>query len=192
MQRLWGMWARAGGAKHRRTLSARNTPAACAHAPTILACLCILITASTPAPYKHDFHLSTTEVTQNPTAQKTEWLIRVFQDDLELALQKQFATKIDLQQQTLTNDQLKKYFNKHLLVKRSNQTIAVHYLGYELQEQSCWLYLETNIVKLPITVRATWLQELYDDQKNLLRFQFSESRTFYTATNESPEIHILK
>lgn len=168
-----------GGAKHR--------------APPLIHYILILssllLISTTP---KHDFHISTTEVTLNTKAQKTEWLIRVFQDDLEIALKKEFNTKVDLQKQPETNILLKQFFNNHLIIKKNALKIPLNYLGYELQDQSCWIYIETETLLPPFSIKATWLQDVYADQKNLFRVQFSENKSFFCCDTQNPEVLIPK
>ncbi len=117
----------------------------------------------------HPLHVSTTDISYNAKDSKLEVICRVFTDDFETALAKQFNAKTDLQKPALHNamDELvKKYLAMHLQVKTGDANTPLNYLGFELDKEAINIYLESAQVPIPkkIGAEVSLLHNIFDDQ----------------------------
>jgi len=139
--------------------------------------LCFLLTGLS-APKKdagnmpHPLHVSTTDISYNAQDSKLEITCTIFADDFELALQKQFHTKTDLQKPALhaaMDVLVKNYMNQHLHIKTAS-VASVNYLGFELNREAINVYLESEKTTTPkkIDVEVSLLHNIFDDQLNIV------------------------
>lgn len=95
----------------------------------------------------HPFYVSVTEINHNAKTQSVEISCRMFYDDLEYVLEKQNNIKLDIvkpaNKQQL-NQLISNYIHKHLVVKVDGKVLDPAYLGYEIQEDGAWSYLEVK------------------------------------------------
>lgn len=95
----------------------------------------------------HPFYVSVTEITHNAKTQSVEISCRMFYDDLEHVLEKQYHTKLDIVKPA-NKDQLNKllndYIHQHLVIKVDGKVLNPAYVGYEIQEDGAWTYLEVK------------------------------------------------
>ena len=122
---------------------------------------------------KHPFHVSTTEINHNAADKTLEISCKIFVDDFESCLSKQYHTKADLSaasMKTAMDSLVKKYLLSHLLVKADGRAVAIHYLGFEKEDVATNIYLEAeNISSVKkVEVNDSILQDLYDDQINII------------------------
>ncbi len=126
-----------------------------------------------PVGTKHPFHVSTTEINHNATEKSLEIISKIFVDDFESCLEKQYHTKADLSSAAMKNamDSLvKKYLLTHLAIKADGRNVPIHYLGFEKEDIAANIYLEVENLSAvkKIEVSDSILQDLYDDQTNIL------------------------
>ena len=123
----------------------------------------------------HPIHVSLCEVQYNAQTKKLEISLRVFTDDLELALEKTYGAKL-LHIGTATEraeavSHIQQYVLQHLKLAPGSATpLKLTYLGKEQEGLATWVYLESEPLP-PFTtlqVTNTLLHALYDDQQNLV------------------------
>lgn len=93
----------------------------------------------------HPFYVSVIEIEHNAPEKTVEISIRIFSDDLEKTLQKYSQYKVDLTQPSDSSrlaQQIANYLRQTLVLKANGQTLQPQYLGYELNKESVWCYLE--------------------------------------------------
>jgi len=117
----------------------------------------------------HPLHVSTTDISYNAKDNKLEIICKVFTDDFETALAKQFNTKTDLQKPAMHDAMdalVKKYLAAHLSIKTGDAAITINYLGFELDKEAINIYLESAQISLPkkIGVEVSLLHNIFDDQ----------------------------
>lgn len=122
---------------------------------------------------KHPLHVSTTEIEFNSKEKSLEISCRIFTDDFETALTKQFKTKVDLNKQilhTAMDELVKKYINANLQYKVNGKNLTANYIGFEKDNEATNVYLEIeNISSLQsISLTNGILYDLFDDQMNIL------------------------
>lgn len=121
----------------------------------------------------HPFHVSTTEINHNAAEKTLEISCRIFTDDFESALTKQYNTRADFSSTALKNNMdslAKKYINLHLQLKVEGKPVIMSYLGHEKENEAVYVYLEVAQVAKAgkVEVVNSILHNLYDDQINIL------------------------
>jgi len=95
----------------------------------------------------HPFYVSVTEINHNSHTQAVEVSCRIFYDDLERTLEKQYHTRVDIVKpadKSKMNQLLNDYIKKHLIIKADGKVLALSYVGYEIQEDAAWTYFEVK------------------------------------------------
>jgi hypothetical protein len=95
----------------------------------------------------HPFYVSLTDIKINSKQSVIEWSQRVFIDDLEAVLNKNQNAKISLSkdiESPKVENLIKEYFQKHTNISINGVNVPLRWLGYELEEDVVWIYLETQ------------------------------------------------
>lgn len=127
---------------------------------------------------RHDFHTSLTEARVNQTNKSLEITVRVFSDDLELAIQK-FSKQESLKITDPQSDALiQSYFRKHLAFVKEKDVVFGQYLGKEVETDVTWIYIEIpKADRLKgFNLLNTIFLEVFDDQTNVVNFIDGEIR----------------
>jgi len=121
----------------------------------------------------HPFYLSITAIDYNEQAHRVEISARIFYDDLEAALKDARDLKIDLINPTdksATDSLLSAYFLDHLRLSVNGKPVSVRYVGYEIDEDVAWCFLEAvninRVERLRIDNRI--LFDHFPKQSNIL------------------------
>lgn len=129
----------------------------------------------------HPFYISLTEMRYNPSTRKIEIAQKIFWDDLEVALSKEFKEKVDFlkpKDKTKLESQLRTYLLKHNQVSVNGKMLSLTYLGFEVDEEAAWFYLESSETTLPqsVEVKNSILLEDFDGQQNIVHV-YSQSKS---------------
>jgi hypothetical protein len=121
----------------------------------------------------HPFFISLTEIRYNPSSQKMEIAQKIFWDDLEVALGNHFDEKVDFLNPTdkaKLDRQVKEYLLKNNQVAVNSKVLTLNFLGFEIEEDAAWFYIESSTSELPKTVEVknTILLEDFDGQQNIV------------------------
>lgn len=128
----------------------------------------------------HPFYISLTEIRYNEREKSLEIEQKIFWDDLEVALSKEYNQKVNFLQAS-DQAQLERMVREYLLANNSisvnGQVLSLDYLGYEVDEDAAWFYLEAKRVPSPRTVeiKNTVLLAHFSDQQNIINFYKSNS-----------------
>lgn len=130
---------------------------------------------------KHPLHVSTTEIEFNSKEKSLEISCRIFTDDFETVLAKQFKTKADLTKPAMhkaMDELIKKYMENHLKYNINGKIFNASYIGFEIDHEATNVYLEvTNINSLQkLNLTNTILYDLFDDQMNILHVEKQGAR----------------
>ena len=123
----------------------------------------------------HPFHVSVTEINHNAKDKTLEISCKIFTDDFEDALSRKYKTKVDLVQpkdkpamDKLVND----YIKNHLAVKADNKGRVMDYIGFEVENEAVYVYMQVN--DIPTITRAdvtnSVLYDLFNDQTEIIHF----------------------
>lgn len=98
----------------------------------------------------HPFYVSVVDVNHNVKDKNVEISVRIFVDDFENILKKNNKRNIDLNKSTNdveVNKLVQYYVESKLQISLDNKMQTMHYLGYEVQKESAWIFLEINNIK---------------------------------------------
>ena len=139
-----------------------------------LCCGLLALLAATPA---HDFHFSRTDVHWNPETSTFQATVRVFTDDLELAIRRH-ADLRDTHAIWLGDDQewqgadsaIAGWLRQHFNLRVDGTPVALTWVGKEVELDVSYLYLESQPLNLtgvePWHAKNTMLFGEFDDQVN--------------------------
>ena len=122
----------------------------------------------------HPFFVSVIELNHNPKEKSVEISMRIFVDDFEATLKKFGNTKIDVakpEDKAALDKLIVNYINQKIQISIDAKKVAMHYVGYEIKQESVWLYFEIdniNTIK-KIDVNSNLLYEYQDKQINIFR-----------------------
>ena len=142
--------------------------------------------------FLHPIHISVTEIEYDQREQALEIMMRVFIDDLEVSIQKDFnQPDLDILEPVngLTLDQMaERYLARHFSVSLDNKIQKIRYLGHELESDALIFYIEVSQVKKwnAIQIRNSIITETYDDQSNLVHVTVGDKVKSVRLTKETP------
>ncbi len=139
----------------------------------------------------HDFHVSVCEVYHNPDSNSLEISMKIFTDDLELAI-RQYSdgefTLLDTEAKNVDSDMLEKYLNQHFQILIDEKDTQLEFVGFEFDYDVILCYLEGKKVRKisTIEIKNEVITEVFADQINLTHFQYNGSMKSLKATREQP------
>ena len=138
-----------------------------------------LAPALTPAAAAHKYYTSLAQVEYNAEAKSVEVSLRVFADDLELALTRRTGRAVSLDRtkdaDRLVLDYLRDTFG---IRNRGGEAKALKWVGMELRAGVAWLYLEAEMPEglAGARLRDHVLFELFAEQVNTVSVSYPGAR----------------
>jgi hypothetical protein len=129
----------------------------------------------------HKYYLSLTQIEYNKNQKSLEVIINVFMDDIELAINKEYAIDLNL----TTKDELKdadvyfhNYLTKNLTFTIDNDIVTHNYIGKEYEGDLVYFYLEIAVKENPksLEVFNTILLTYFEQQQNIVKFKNDSKR----------------
>ena len=129
----------------------------------------------------HKYYLSLTQIEYNKDQNSLEVIINVFMDDIELAINKEYAIDLNL----TTKDELKdadvyfhNYLTKNLTFTINNELVKHTYIGKEYEGDLVYFYLEIAVKENPksLEVFNTILLTYFEQQQNIVKFKNDSKR----------------
>lgn len=138
-----------------------------------------LIICSIPNSHAHKFYVSLTEIRYYMQTKSFEISMRLFPDDLDLAISNitginpQLATKLEHQD---ADQWARDYIFQHFGIFADDEKLAIHYIGKEAEGDAIWIYMETSCKELPTELRVlnSMLTESFEDQKNIVQLYIAD------------------
>lgn len=143
--------------------------------------------------FSHPFFVSVTEIKHNQTNHSLEISCKMFSDDLEKALEKQYHVQLDLikpTDKTQINKLIYDYVKKHLLISTDGKALNLTYIGYEIQDDGVWSYFEVkgvNAVK-QINIHDDLLYEQHPEQINMMHVIINNQRKSTKVNNPDADV----
>ena len=143
-----------------------------------IACFFLLISLAFTT---HKYYLSLTQIEYNKNQKSLEVIINVFMDDIELAINKEYAIDLNL----TTKDELKdadvyfhNYLTKNLTFTIDNDIVTHNYIGKEYEGDLVYFYLEIAVKENPkyLEVFNTILLTYFEQQQNIVKFKNGSKR----------------
>src|SRR5215213_9781628 len=129
----------------------------------------------------HPFYIAVTEINQNAKDKTLEISCKMFAEDFEKVLETNYKASLNIgSQKDKTNfDKLiPDYMAKHLLLAADGKALKLSYVGYELEKESVYCYLEveniSSLKKLDIT--NSILQDFTKEQINIIHVAVNGNR----------------
>ncbi len=124
----------------------------------------ILVSLFKPA---HDFHVSISQAEWEDGLLKCT--IRVFSDDLEMSLQKDYGTDYRLET-AINDDRLGQFVLKCFGFRQDDQILKGEFVGMEIENDLSFLYLQFPLEKAPASLEVYNLLffESFEDQSNIV------------------------
>lgn len=129
----------------------------------------------------HPFYVSITSVDFNPSKKRVEVSCRLFYDDLEVALKNQLGQHIDVihpKNKAAADSAISKYIRQNFKINVNNQPRNLRYVGYEIEEDVAWCYLEVSdvpaISKLDIVNQLLFKD--FKNQSNIMHIKVNDTK----------------
>lgn len=139
----------------------------------------------------HPLHVSVTEITFDEKERELEIMVRVFIDDLELAIQAEKKnTTLDLFNPagSTTDKLVREYLQSKFTIAVDGRSQPVNYLGHETDGDALVLYIQVQPVKKwkSIGIKNSMLTELYEDQSNLVNVTYTGKTKSLRLVRDTP------
>lgn len=143
----------------------------------------------------HPFHVSVCDIYFDSRKNELQVAQRIFLDDFENALRKSSGKDIDLVKiydsdrgQRLITD----YLVSNFRVKFEGKITILKYVGAEIEEDVIWCYFTISPVRSmqQIEMKNTILFELFDDQSNLVHFNFNDKTKSFNLNKNEPDCKV--
>jgi hypothetical protein len=124
------------------------------------------------------------DIKHNTKDKTIEISARVFTDDLEAVLKKNYKSNADLVKSTkdpAVNSFIANYLQKKLQLTINDNPQTIKYIGYEIQKESVWIYAEVdNVTTLKkLNINCNLLYDYQDKQMNIFNVKANGSEKNY-------------
>ncbi|TDB68992.1 DUF6702 family protein [Arundinibacter roseus] len=140
--------------------------------------------------FRHEYHVSVTQLRYSPESKTLEISIRTFTDDLEKGLSLANNNKRFLLQNGDQNSPyIEQYLKKHVaLANPARQIQPFQFIGKEQEADATWIYLEVPFSGNPEgwVMRHDFLMEVFDDQVNMVNAKWGSERKTYLFKKGKP------
>ena len=147
---------------------------------SLIPLLAVAFTSFSPVT-PHPFHVSVVEIEHNSADKTLEISRKIFTDDFENALAKNYKTKVDLinpPNKAAMDTLVKKYILSHLSIRANGRPVVFSYLGHENEKEAAYGYLEveniSSVSKLEII--NTLMHDEFIDQVNIMHVKVGGNR----------------
>ncbi len=141
----------------------------------------------------HPLHVSVSELRYNPDSKSVEMTHKIFIDDFENDIERQFQVQLRLgsaKQHPEAAKFIQKYAEQHFEIRINDKEAQADFVGYEADFEAIWIYQEIPRVRKVKTI-AIWshfLFQLFDDQRNIVHFDYlDDKKSFLFARNDGTQ-----
>ncbi|MCA0238968.1 MAG: hypothetical protein LCH81_21525 [Bacteroidetes bacterium] len=150
------------------------------------ALLFLLFVLGSSSKTAHPYYISVTEIRSDTQQQTFNVSCRMFTDDLQNALYQLYRYQADLEKTDSKHDPwLQKYIGEHLQISIGGKPVAFRFVGYEIEEEATWCYLEATSFpgEGPADIRNRLLYDFLPEQTNMIHFYRNGQRSSYKLVN---------
>ena len=139
-----------------------------------------LLFASKADQLSHPIHVSVTEINHNAADKTLEISVRIFTDDFEKVLAKNYKTRIDLinPDRKAMDKLVSDYIKTHLSARVDSKPVNFSYLGFEREDEVINSYLQvdniTTVNKIELVDKL--MHDHFTDQTNLIHITVGGKR----------------
>jgi hypothetical protein len=129
----------------------------------------------------HPFYISVVEINHNASDKTLEISCKIFTNDFETTLGKNYKSKINLsnpKDKASTDKWINGYIKKHLTIKADNREANFSFLGFEKEDEAIYCYFEvSNISSVKkIDVTDSILHDFSNQQINIIHCMVAGKR----------------
>lgn len=122
--------------------------------------------------FPHPFHVSVIEINHNAGEKTLEISCKIFTDDFEKTLARNYKTKVDLinpPDKNAMDSLVKKYIFSRLAIRANGKPAVFHYLGFENDHEAAYGYIEVSGVSdlKNISITSSIMYDMFEDQMNI-------------------------
>ena len=122
---------------------------------------------------RHPYYISVVEINHNPTDKTLEISCKIFTNDFETTLEKNYKTKVDLvnpPDKPAMDKLVSDYIKKHLSIKADSKATNLSYVGFEKEDEAVYSYFQVDNVPSvkKIDVTNSILHDFSDQQINII------------------------
>lgn len=145
-----------------------------------------------PTQKAHPFYVSVTEIEYIEKDRLLGISTKIFYDDLEKTLKNSSGREVDIlngdRKQNLAH--ITAYFTRHFSLKGDATQISYTVIGYEIEADAVFVYLEAAVSALParLTVNTDLLYDLDRSQTNLLHYMINGKRQSHRLNFPNREV----
>jgi len=138
----------------------------------------------------HKEYYSLTEINYNTNEKALQISMRLFIDDIDLALKKHYDKSIELGAEEETEDVdrfLRMYLNQKFVLNVNDIPTLYDYLGKEFEKDVMYVYLEVVDIDSigKISVQNSVLTELFYEQENIIKLFINDLNKSMILTKEN-------
>lgn len=121
----------------------------------------------------HPFFVSVIDVNHNAKDKNIEISVKIFVDDFEATLKKNYQRNIDLHKASndvQVNKLIHNYIETKLQIVIDGKPQIMNYLGFDVQKESVWIFLEVNEIPhvKKINFNCNLLYDFEQKQMNII------------------------
>lgn len=140
----------------------------------------------------HPFYVSVTEINHNAKDKTLEISCKIFVDDMEEVLKKNYNKPVDLgngKQQQQNNQFISDYIGKRFAMIVDDKAVKLTYIGFEKDKESVYCYFEIPNINgfKKIDLTNALLQDLNKEQINIMHVVINGNRKSYKL--DYPKTH---
>lgn len=142
----------------------------------------------------HKEYYSLTKIVHNPKEKSLEITMRLFTDDVELVLSKQYKKALELGTKLEVSDAdqlLEIYINQRFKIATNKADLSYKFIGKEFEKDLMYLYFEVTDVKdfTQLSVQNTILTEYFITQENITKIKaYDQHKTMLLTKQNSKEV----
>lgn len=123
--------------------------------------------------WAHPFHMSVVEMNHNAQDKTLEISCKIFTDDFEKVLAKNYNTKVDLinpPNKAAMDSLVKKYVFSHFALNVNGKSGSLVYIGFETDKEASYAYVEVDNVNAvsKVDIYNNLMYDMFDDQVNIM------------------------
>lgn len=144
----------------------------------------------------HPFYVSVTEIKHDAATNELQISARIFADDLENVLKKQSRQAVDIihpANRAQTDSLIAGYVSKHLVITVDGKAVKLHYIGYKIEEEAAWCFLEVENIKpfKQVHVKDDILYSEHPNQINMIHVILHDERKSTKLDNPNANADIV-
>ncbi|GEO22001.1 hypothetical protein CQA01_25350 [Cyclobacterium qasimii] len=123
----------------------------------------------------HPFFISLTDMVYNENRQQIEIAQKIFWNDMETSLTIASGKQVNFlkpEDPKLLESLIKEYILENNKLEVDGKKLKLTYLGYEIEEDAAWFYMESEKIPEPfeVTIYNTILLDDFPTQQNIVNF----------------------